>query len=300
MEDGPVTADWLERDRTWWVKLRRANHHIDELDSMVRSYEASRPFRVDPRPGRVGNEIAYVLSVAILPPADLSPVVGDAVHNLRSALDSVAFHLATRRSDSLTKKQQESIHFPIMETARDFDAWFDDGRRRGVFDDDARAGLRCVQPFAFAEEAAALGIATVNASEDARRSVLTRVNRIWNIDKHRRLAVLSWFPNLVYWSGDDEAGQLRWQPEPWGPDSFADGSLVGYLSRPLSDEPPQVGAIHEFHLGLADDPVPASPLVDTLRRWHMNVGNWVIPSALAVADGHPRPIMIPTIAQAFV
>jgi hypothetical protein len=39
----------------------------------------------------------------------------------------------------------------------------------------------------------------------------------------------------------------------------------------------------------------------TLRfwRWHMNVGNWVIPSALAVADGHPRLRRIPTIGQSF-
>jgi hypothetical protein len=54
--------------------------------------------------------------------------------------------------------------------------------------------LRSVQPFAFASEAAAHGVETASdADAEMVADPAYRLDVLWNVDKHRRLAQLDWF-----------------------------------------------------------------------------------------------------------
>jgi hypothetical protein len=75
------------------VKIDRAKKHLSELDRSIRAFEALHPYSVMPDKK---SEPSYVidrfwLNVDI--PDEWAAVLGDCVHNLRSALDLLAVAL---------------------------------------------------------------------------------------------------------------------------------------------------------------------------------------------------------------
>jgi hypothetical protein len=90
-----VAEPWMHDDNAaWWAKIRRAHTHRKTLEKLVDEFEASQPYTLTPEPGERPNEVAYRLSIRQEAPAEISTVVGDVLHNLRSALDSLAYELA--------------------------------------------------------------------------------------------------------------------------------------------------------------------------------------------------------------
>jgi hypothetical protein len=68
------------------LKLERARQHIAEVADLWRKYVASKPFEQGQFFNHSGAEVVW-MSFGCPPPAQISIVVGDAVHALRSALD---------------------------------------------------------------------------------------------------------------------------------------------------------------------------------------------------------------------
>ena len=63
-------------------------------------------------------------------PPEISTTIGDILHNLRSALDSLAYEMALRGRDRpMTKKQERACVFPVRETPERFDEFFDGGSK---------------------------------------------------------------------------------------------------------------------------------------------------------------------------
>jgi hypothetical protein len=110
-------------------------------------------------------------------PADLAVLVADAIHNMRSALDQVAYHLADRHVGGLTADQERTTEFPIKTTAQDFDGWMRERRRGDLYGPNESRALRCVQPFALQEEAAGYGLTVGHDLTDDAAVVL---NALWN------------------------------------------------------------------------------------------------------------------------
>jgi len=86
-----MTADErLARIRT---KVDRANKHLDDLkvarDGFIDSTPYTRDFKIDPQSG---NYLVYLTNIKSVPDP-LGCIAGDAIHNLRSALDHLACHL---------------------------------------------------------------------------------------------------------------------------------------------------------------------------------------------------------------
>lgn len=73
-------------------KIARASKHIAELDEAARAYLVSAPFAVERTEAPNGDFICRVRIRHHVPP-EWSTIVGDAVHNLRSALDLLAWQL---------------------------------------------------------------------------------------------------------------------------------------------------------------------------------------------------------------
>ena len=58
---------------SWWLKVKRAEHHMEDIDKMMRSYEASDPYKAERvrQPKGQRHIWRYVLRVTEQPDADL-------------------------------------------------------------------------------------------------------------------------------------------------------------------------------------------------------------------------------------
>jgi hypothetical protein len=67
--------------------------------------------------------------------------------------------------------------------------------------------------------------------QEYRWSELYRLTQLSNLDKHRRLTLMAWWPDLVYWMSNGPS-QRRWLG---GDGTFADGSVLGYMAGQDAD-----------------------------------------------------------------
>lgn len=77
------------------LKVERAKKHIRDLDVAVRSFCESKPYTLGTKPhpvAEIEHTTLYVSSIKPVP-NDFALIVGDAVHNLRSSLDHLAWQL---------------------------------------------------------------------------------------------------------------------------------------------------------------------------------------------------------------
>ncbi|MBR7825789.1 hypothetical protein KDK95_05675 [Actinospica sp. MGRD01-02] len=275
------TTGWFDQDSAWWVKAHRAAAHLRDLDRLVGEYRASVPYAVTAEPAETSGRVPYRLRLLKPVPTVINATIGDVLSNLRAALESVAYEIARLGGGgTLTAEQERAPQFPICSTPNDFDVKFFNARKaRGpLYDDRARAALRAVQPFVNVEmllnEGADMDLDYTLAFE---LSELHRLDVLWNIDKHRRLAVVTWWPDVFWWTSFGPT-QRRLLP---GDGTMMDGSILFYVEG--GDEG-QGDVNHEFNLALIDDPAravgpepTAEDAVDLLARLHDHVTGWVLP-----------------------
>jgi hypothetical protein len=90
-----IDQTWLDRNAAWWAKLDRAEVHLRSLRDQVEQYKAANPVRGrTPEPTDTPDRVACRVHVRHQVPVESSTIVGDIVHNLRSALDSLAYEMA--------------------------------------------------------------------------------------------------------------------------------------------------------------------------------------------------------------
>lgn len=285
-----MDLSWRDPSAAWWAKARRADEHIRDLSIMVREFERGRPYEVRQENTEVPGEASYSFHLLKPMPGEMLTVVGDALHNLRSCLDSVAYELARRHvGNNMTERQQAASQFPIYETGEEFDAFFEDHRtRRELYGSQEREALRCVQPFSLREEAARVGVKWNSPPEyDYITNELHRLRVLSNLDKHRRLPLLAWYVDFLYWN--DESCNWRYAQHPHT--ALQDNATIGYLSDPCGNQP-TAEVTFEFRLSLTDDPGFRQDLIGTLTRWQSYLTGWVIPRIFIVAEGNPPPILI--------
>ena len=226
---------WRDPEAPWWVKLRRAHAHINEVQQRVSSLEETQPWSIQRKP--IGSDgWAYHFKIHRPIPADLSAVVGDAVANMRAALDYIAYELARNHVGTMGDNEEEATAFPICKDKAAFDRFFTAGRkgslRAKLYGDDARRALQCVQPFALTDEMRSLG---VEPATDPKTDLLTDhaygLNTLWNIDKHRRLPELAWGIEGPVWFLGDVTG-CRWIQHANKLAPLHDGTVLSELHGP--------------------------------------------------------------------
>jgi hypothetical protein len=171
------------------LKIERAKHHIDNLEGFLPTlrgmdFHEIRP-EVDPETGDKLHRAALTRSI----PEQVSLIAGDAVHNLRSALDHLVWQLVEAAGNKPNRCQ-----FPIYESApkRESDLL---AQVKGVAPD-AVSLILALQPY--------------QSGNDA----LWAVHEIDRMDKHRLLLVVeqamsgifggrvipSWIQDATRWS----------------------------------------------------------------------------------------------------
>jgi hypothetical protein len=284
-----MDQSWKDPTTAWWTKAARASMHIREVGSLVDEFEFSKPYRVCRENTKNPSEVAFRFKILRPIPTEILTAMGDAIHNMRSALDAVAYELARQYlNDEMTDKRQAATQFPICETGEEFDEFFANHRyRRDMYGEQEKKALRCVQPFALREEAAALGVDfQTDPHIEYVSDELHRLHSLSIVDKHRRLPLLAWYLAINYWN--DPNYDWRFAQHPYA--EFKDKALIGYLTS-SGGGLPEADATFDFKLFLADDPGFRQDLKGVLTHWHDYLTNWVIPRVFVVAEGNPPPIV---------
>jgi hypothetical protein len=180
------------------VKLNRAREHVTALENELRAFGKRHPepvrlaIRDDPSP----QLLPVVVEAVQQPDPFMSAIVGDALHNFRSALDHVAWQLVRHGSsppDRLSEEAARKIMFPII----------------------ARPSRKAAQKWLSAEDYFAKGLASwlpgiqaVHETLIRRHQPYTRgsnpdrhpfalLRALSNTDKHREVRPVFWAPTTL-------------------------------------------------------------------------------------------------------
>lgn len=94
-----------------YLKVERAEYHINDLNGRIQAYLAQKPLRLVTRgEPKADREVHFIKEVIPLP--NFSLIIGDAVHNLRSSLDLLMFAMVGDRA-----KRPGNVQFPFAKRA---------------------------------------------------------------------------------------------------------------------------------------------------------------------------------------
>jgi len=151
--------------------LGHARSHLATLEAEISQYLASgacsisRTRNIDEL--RQGSEWVFTLEVRAPVPEELSALIGDALHDMRSALDYLVWGLAVREGGDPPLHARE-VGFPIRTDRADF--FNATNRQIGELPAAARAAIEELQPF-----------------HGPPHDLLRWLNELSNVDKHRTL-----------------------------------------------------------------------------------------------------------------
>jgi hypothetical protein len=272
-------AWWLDPESAWWAKADRARQHISALSAQAGDFLARGSYAVFAEAGGQPGETVYRIRMSRPVPVSFSTILGDALHNLRSALDctvlGIAQHCVGR---DLDEAEEWACQFPIYGEPEKLDAFFTHASRAHLFGASEQQAIRAVQPGWLYDYLANAGQTNLpDRSEEVRFDPLTLLQRLSNIDKHRRLHVVTCWPGLVYW-GSDGPSRRTWR---WGTPPFGDGAVLGYLiDDPEHPEPPP--DLHQdMELRLLEPPAAAAiEVVGLLDNMYRQITSRVLPKIL--------------------
>jgi hypothetical protein len=154
-------------------KFARAYHHFKMMGPEINRWVESDPYtisdEIDPNSG--DNVVSAQLVGA--PPPIIAQMLGDCLHNFRATLDHLVHALALKNKSTLTDAEATETAFPIFQTCPGF-------KSRGMgkikhVSGEAQAIIKGLQPY--------------HAGDKATSHPLWVLEKLENIDKHRRLLI---------------------------------------------------------------------------------------------------------------
>jgi hypothetical protein len=168
------------------LKLSRASYHLERLDAEIREWRERATHRYVSRFNREsGKQLVYIRFPELIP-SELPLIIGDCLHNLRSALDNLAYELAVRHhgTSPLPERFDRRSEFPIFGDRE----WKAHERRNkiGCIHPKAHAIIKRLQPY--------------NNGDEFASHPLWQLHELSNMDKHRaphitQVAVSAWADN---------------------------------------------------------------------------------------------------------
>jgi hypothetical protein len=157
----------------------------------------------------------------------------------------------------MTERQESAAQFPICFDRAAFDNFLSRQGRISIWGPREINALLCAQPFALHDELTAYGAELATTLDDEYRiSELARLNRLSNLDKHRRLPLLAWYADIIYMTGDQPGCAWTQRKSAGGHHLFS-----RHLFRPLHggrpDHQPALNALVQDQCRCAGPP-PAS------------------------------------------
>lgn len=146
------------------LKIERANHHIENLGTLLDEFAERNPYAISIQHDiKTGQRIFGVEMGDAIPP-HASAITGDAIHNLRTALDHMACAVVVAGGGTV----RSFTGFPFHDVRENFEANLE-GKIRGAAKDAINL-FKSVEPY-----------------EGGRGDLLWRLNKVDVTDKHFRL-----------------------------------------------------------------------------------------------------------------
>jgi hypothetical protein len=199
------------------LQLDRASEHIEAVRAEIVGFTSANPaplgFRAEPPTSKPDGSVHCVLYATVRedPPRTLAPIIGDAIHNMRSALDYLAYELASPKA-----RKSRSTQFPICMDESQF-RHPDNLRKIASITGDGRDLIERLQPY--------------NATDPPRHNPLAILNKLSNRDKHRLLVPCVAAVNTAEsWVASDNA-EVNFEFIEPGPVTH-DARIVALTARP--------------------------------------------------------------------
>ena len=169
------------------LKIERAKEHIRNLDTAIGIFLRDEPYRLGAKPHpvpQIDHTTLYIAEVQPVPD-QFSLIIGDAVHNLRSALDYLMWQLVDAAGGILDK----NIYFPVSQTPHQFQSAIGN-REIQKITPEALNIIHSVQPYTTLDQ------------------TLWLLHQLDIVDKHRLL--LTTVASMDKWGVDLAIGQTLW------------------------------------------------------------------------------------------
>lgn len=101
------------------LKIERAKHHINDLNARIADFLVKKPFELVSRFDPKTAERIVRIKINETIPDEFSLIIGDATHNLRSALDIAIFEIVGGKTD-----RPDNVQFPFGKNAQSFKSIF--------------------------------------------------------------------------------------------------------------------------------------------------------------------------------
>jgi hypothetical protein len=163
------------------LKMQRAQKHFEELQDTAKAFVRSDPYAVVNEPDAKRNHYVARLKIERQPPPELSPIIGDIIHNARSSLDHLVWLLIKRVGN---KPELGRPQFPIF-TVDPFDPRAH--RTKKDQKDALRTWKRHTRGLDTVDEGIIKRLQPYKSPYDPILHPLARLNELSNWDKHREL-----------------------------------------------------------------------------------------------------------------
>jgi hypothetical protein len=127
------------------AKLQRAYKHFSELDKVRQRWVNTDAGEIVHENHPEAREYLVICKRAPVPPPEMSVIVGEIVHGLRSSLDNLIYALAIRESKQGPPPFWKRLEFPIYKDEADFNNQWQ--KRLSIFSQGARTLIKDLQPF---------------------------------------------------------------------------------------------------------------------------------------------------------
>ena len=243
------------------AKLTRAGEHLDALEAAIGEFLDSEPFRGRPGVDTETEESVIRIQIVREPPVvEWGVAIGDVLHNLRSCLDHLAWHLGGNPPPN-----EDTSEFPIFLDRAKY-------RRRGIervvgAPPESQAIIEDLQPF--------------QRGDEAHLDPLWSLYDLSRFDKHRLLHLsVAGLSGADYFVSAPAGSRSEFDTVRFGP--FEDGKVIArWPLNPDSDvATPDVGKPFGFTFAITfdpDGPGQGQPVGEGLRRIHGHIGRVVLP-----------------------
>jgi hypothetical protein len=247
-------------------KLSRAKEHLDDIYAAVYSWSLSEEAKHSVPDIKYETDGKYIYAllgkVSLIERPDIGLLIGDFVHNLRSALDHVVAQMAWKRDSTFDGTKTA---FPITLTRGEFKNSIRRSLEPFLSDQAITTAFESYQPYKTEE----------TYGTPAREAILYIVSELDNIDKHRKLVVATQSfkaanTRLTVKGRDASMGEVisAWQP-------LKEGAILSRFKIPegglrtedeMNVEAETVTQITIQQSGLVIDGVPVEQSIAVLYR----------------------------------
>lgn len=204
-------------------KIARGREHIAQLKMELDEFLATDPYAAELRELEGGRVYEYVVSRDTSAPVSIGLLIGDAAHNLRSALDHLALACSIHGADrELSEDEEKAVEYPICLSPADFEK----AAQRSLMHVKTTPLeiIRRYQPYMLHHD-------------NPKFALSWRLARLDNIDKHRRIATTTYVVTIPLdgrrFVTDSPFPKVEMPREGWG---------VGTVVARLTFDEPRPGA----------------------------------------------------------